>query len=67
MSEQHIRVTFSEEAYEAIRRLAEKQDRTMSGVVRRALALAVWVDEQEQKGCRILTEKDGKYRELVWR
>ena len=67
MAEQkRVNVNFSESAYGELVRLAEEQGRTMSEVLRDALALERYVASERRQGSRILIErKGGAVRELV--
>jgi predicted CopG family antitoxin len=62
-----VNVDFSDEAYSELRRLADTQHKSISDVVRDALSLERWVEEEESKGSRILVERDGVLRELIRR
>jgi metal-responsive CopG/Arc/MetJ family transcriptional regulator len=61
-----VNVNFSESAYRTLQELAERQGKTMSEVIRDAISLVRWFDEVQQSGGRVLVERDGKAREVVW-
>lgn len=62
-----VNVNFSIEAYETLRRLAQDRGTTMSQVLSSALATEKWIHEQQAGGGRILIERNGQVRELLWR
>jgi hypothetical protein len=57
----------SEPVFRALERMARSKGTTMSDVLRDALALEQWVEEERAQGGRILVERNGEVRELVLR
>jgi predicted transcriptional regulator len=62
-----ININLSDQAYEALEKLAEDKGKTMSETLRDALALEKWVQDAQRRGERLLVEKHGKTREIVTR
>jgi hypothetical protein len=60
-----LTVVFSEATYNAVQKLAERRDKTVSEYIREALALQKWFDNKRAAGWRILTEKGGRVREVL--
>lgn len=59
-------VNFSDGAYRDLSTLAERKGKTMSEVLRDAIALERWFDETRREGSKVLVEQpDGKVREVV--
>ncbi len=61
-----VHVNFTGEAYETLEQLAASRGKTISDVLRDAVTLERWLEENRRAGARILIERDGKTRELVW-
>lgn len=62
-----INVNLSDEARQIIRDLGERSGRTISEVLRDSFALLMWFDREQRSGSRILVERDGRVREVVFR
>jgi predicted transcriptional regulator len=61
-----VNVNFSDEAYRALKELARSKDKTISEVLRDAIALEQWYEDTKQEGGRVIVElKDGRVREVV--
>lgn len=60
-----VNVNFSEEAYDELTELAQRKGKTLSDLLRDAIALERWFDETKREGSRVLVERDGKVREIV--
>lgn len=60
-----VNVNFSPEAYAALTTLAARSGRTISEVIRRAIALEVWFDQVQRDGARVLVERAGSISEVV--
>jgi hypothetical protein len=59
-------VNFSEGAYRDLNTLAERKGKSMSEVLRDAVALERWFDETRREGNKVLVEQpDGRIREVV--
>jgi hypothetical protein len=58
-------VNFSGEAFETLADLASRKGKTMSEVLRDAIALEKWFDQTQREGGRILVERDGRMHEVV--
>ncbi len=65
-SSHRVNVNFSGDAYEVLTDIASRRDKTVSGVLRDALALEKLYDDTVLEGGRILVEReDGSLREVV--
>ncbi len=65
-SSRKVNVNFSPSAYATLEKLAETKGKTMSEVLRDAIALEKWFADTTKEGGRILVERpDGKFRELI--
>jgi metal-responsive CopG/Arc/MetJ family transcriptional regulator len=61
-----INVNFSENASTTLEKLAAEKGKSISEVVRDAIALERWFTETTKEGGKILVEhKDGKIREVI--
>lgn len=61
-----VNVNFSEGAYASLQRLAERRGKSISEILRDAIAFESWYQETADSGGRILIEReDGSLRELV--
>lgn len=60
-----VNVNFSEDAYEELTELAQRKGKTLSDLLRDAIALERWFDDAKQEGSRVLVERDGKLREVI--
>jgi pyruvate/2-oxoglutarate dehydrogenase complex dihydrolipoamide acyltransferase (E2) component len=60
-----LNVVFSEAAYDDLRELANQSGKTISGVVRDAIALQKWFNGVRREGGRILVEQRGRVREIM--
>jgi len=59
-------VNFSEGAYRDLAALAESKDKSMAEVLRDAIALERWFEENRAEGNKVLLEsKDGRLREVI--
>jgi len=58
-------IEFSEEAYEALEKLAQERGVSITEVLRDALSHEQWLDELRKENARLLIERDGEQRELV--
>jgi hypothetical protein len=59
-------VNFSEGAYRDLNTLAQRKGKSMSEVLRDAIALERWFDETRREGNKVLVEQpDGRIREVV--
>ncbi len=65
-SSHRVNVDFSEDAYEVLTDIAHRRGKTISGVLRDALALEKWYEDTKDEGGRVLVErKSGELRELL--
>ena len=62
-----VNVNFSENVYQMLEALAEKKGKTMSEILRDAIALEKWVQDETDAGGRLLVDRGGQVRELVVR
>jgi hypothetical protein len=60
-----LNVVFSESAYNTLRDLAAESGKTISDVVRDAIALQKWFNDTRRDGGHILVEKRGRVREIL--
>jgi hypothetical protein len=58
-------IEFSEEAYEALEKLAQERGVSITEVLRDALSHEQWINELRKENARLLIERDGEQRELV--
>lgn len=61
----NIQIPFSPGAYDALRRLAAQQGRSIAAVLQEAIALEQYAQETRAKGGRVLAERDGKISEIL--
>ena len=62
-----VNVNFSQSAYETLENLARRKGTTMSEVLRRAIELEKFVQDEQEKGNRLLIESTGEVREVLVR
>jgi hypothetical protein len=61
-----VNVNFSDQAYETLERLAHQTGKSMSDVLRDAIALKAWFEQTRAEGGHVLVERpDGKVREVI--
>jgi ribbon-helix-helix CopG family protein len=61
-----VNVNFSVQAYQTLERLARQTGRSMSDVLRDAIALKSWFEQTRAEGGHVLVERpDGKIREII--
>jgi hypothetical protein len=60
-----LNVVFSEAAYDALKELADQSGKTISDVVRDAIALQRWFNDVRKGGDRVLVEERGRVREII--
>jgi predicted transcriptional regulator len=61
-----VNVNFSDDAYEALREIARSRDKTISEILRDAIALERWYEDTKKEGGRVIVElEDGRVREVV--
>ncbi len=60
-----VNVNFSEEVYGSLDKLAKRKGKTLSEVLRDAIALETWFDDAKSEGSHILIERDGKIHEVI--
>jgi hypothetical protein len=60
-----VNVNFSDEAYEALESLANREGKTISGILRDAIALKLWFANTHKDGGRVLVEREGQIREVM--
>jgi len=58
-------VDFSDSAWTTLTNLAERQGKTISEVLRDAIALEKFWQDKQEDGCRFLVETNGYYREVI--
>lgn len=62
-----LNVVFSGDAHTTLRELAAAKGKTISAVLREAVALAKWTDEHQRDGWRFIREDaDGRRTEVVF-
>ncbi len=61
-----VSIDFSEEAYEALERLAKEKGVSIAEVLRDAISLEQWIEQvRRDKNARLLIERGGERHELV--
>jgi hypothetical protein len=61
-----VNVNFSDEAYEVLKEIARSRDKSISEVLRDAIALEQWYEDTKREGGRVIVElSDGRVREIV--
>ena len=66
MANQHrVNVNFSDNAYKALEELARAKDKSMSDVLRDAIALEKWFHETHSNGGRVIVEENGRSKEII--
>jgi predicted transcriptional regulator len=61
-----VNVNFSDDAYNTLKEIAHSRDKTISEVLRDAIALEQWYESTKQEGGRVIVElEDGRVREVV--
>ncbi len=61
-----VNVNFSDDAYETLKEIARNRNKTISEVLRDAIALEQWYEETKREGGRVIVElQDGREREVV--
>ncbi len=61
-----VNVNFSDDAYETLKEIARSRDKTISEVLRDAIALEQWYQDTKREGGRVIVElQDGRSREVV--
>jgi hypothetical protein len=60
-----VNVNFSESAYETLEELAKRKGKSMSEILRDAIALEKWFDDTYREGGRFLVDRDGETREVI--
>lgn len=61
-----VGVVFSDSAYTQLEAIAESRGLTVTDVIREAINLEKWLEDTLRSGARVLTERDGLCREVVW-
>jgi pyruvate/2-oxoglutarate dehydrogenase complex dihydrolipoamide acyltransferase (E2) component len=64
-SSRRLNVVFSDSAYNTLKHLADDSGKTISDVVRDAIALQKWFNDTRSAGARILVEDRGRVREIL--
>ena len=62
-----LNINLSDKAFQELEDMAEKGGKSLSEVIRDALALEHWFDDTRESGGRVLVERNGKAREIVTR
>lgn len=62
-----VAISMLRDDYEELKKLAEAEDDTVSGYLRKALATERYIKERSQSGGKIIVEEDGVQREVVFR
>jgi hypothetical protein len=60
-----VNVNFSREAYDALLQLAEERGVTMSTVLRDAIAMEKWLQEEKREGAKFLIKNGDEVREVL--
>jgi predicted CopG family antitoxin len=67
MAKRRVNVSFSDEVYDELTRLARERGKSLSDVLRDAVSLEKYVADTRRDGGRLLVERHGQMRELVVR
>jgi predicted CopG family antitoxin len=63
---QYYNIGFTKEVYEDLKKIASERNTSVASVIRSAIALEKWVEDEERKGNSLaLVEPDGDVREVV--
>jgi len=63
---QRVNVNFSEQAYRTLQDLAAASGKSMSEILREAIALKAWFERERSDGGKILVERsNGQVREVI--
>ena len=62
-----VNVNFSADAYGELIALAKQQNKSVSALLRDAIALEKWFAKTREEGGRVLVERDGEIREIITR
>jgi Ribbon-helix-helix protein, copG family len=60
-----VNVNFSESAYKTLEDLADRKGKTLSEVLRDAIALEKWFQDTNDEGGKVLVEQEGRAREVI--
>jgi hypothetical protein len=60
-----VNVNFSDDAWRTLKDLARRKGKTISEVIRDAIALEMWAQNTWESGARILVEHDWRVHELI--
>lgn len=60
-----VNVNFSENAFQALDELSKRKGKSMSDILRDAIALEKWFDDTYREGGKFLVERDGEVREVI--
>jgi hypothetical protein len=60
-----VNVNFSENAYKTLEDLADRKGKTLSEVLRDAIALEKWFQDTTDEGGKVLVEQEGRAREVI--
>lgn len=62
-----VAISMLRDDYEELKKLADADDETVSGYLRKALATERYIKERAQAGGKIIVEEGGVQREVVFR
>jgi len=62
-----VNMNLPQKTYDELEKLAAEKGKTLSEVIRDALALELWFEQTRDEGGRVLVERNGKAREIVAR
>ena len=60
-----INVSISDQAYGTLEDIAKRKGKTISSVIRDAIAFEKWLVDNQEKGASLLIERDGKFSEII--
>ena len=60
-----VNVNFSESAYRTLEDLSDRKGKSMSEVLRDAIALEKWFQDTNESGGKVVVEQDGRAREVI--
>lgn len=60
-----LTINLNGESLDVLEKLAQKRGITKTALIRQALGLEFWFDQVVSNGGHVLSEKDGKFMEIV--
>ena len=60
-----VNISISDQAYGIVDDIAKRKGKTISAVIRDALAFEKWLIDNQERGASLMIERDGKFHEIV--